>query len=84
MQRPSHRDALRLSFVDPFSGSGAVGSGCGSAGSSRNAVKDRSVERRIDDVVVGHVCPLLNEPNVAQTAREVAFDRHLILNEQAA
>ena len=36
----------------------------GSAGSGRNAVQDRPVERRVDDLVVGHEPLLFNTPNL--------------------
>ena len=65
MERLSHRDPLCLGLADPFSGIGAVHLGGLHACSGRNPVKDRPIERRIDDVVVGHVCPLfLNTPNL--------------------
>ena len=36
-----------------------------SAGSGRNAVQDRPVERRVDDLVVGHEPLLFNIPNLS-------------------
>ena len=65
MERPTHRAPLCLGLVDPFPGVGAVHVGRSHAGPRRHPVKDRPIERRVDDVVVGHVCPLfLNTPNL--------------------
>lgn len=56
------------------------------AGPSRHAVKDRSVERRINNLMVGHFRPRLSEhhANFADQLRKVAFDRMLVLNGKAA
>ena len=37
----------------------------GSAGSGRNAMQDRPIERRVDDLVVGHEPLLFNIPNLS-------------------
>lgn len=56
------------------------------AGPGRHAVKDRSVERRINNLMVGHFRPRLSEhhANFADLLRKVAFDRMLVLNGKAA
>lgn len=64
MQQIHHREPLRLGLGDPFAGAGAIDVGSPSAGSGRDAVQDRPVERGIDDLVVGHVCPLFNSHNL--------------------
>ncbi len=55
-----------------------------SAGSSRYAMQDRPIERRVDDFVVRHDPLLFNTVTLADRARNVAFDRCGILNEIAA
>lgn len=56
------------------------------ASPSSHRVKDRSVQRRINNLVVGHFRPFLPEhhPNLADPLRKVAFDRQLVLNGKAA
>lgn len=56
------------------------------ASPSSYRVKDRSVERRINNLVVGHFRPFLPEhhPNLADPLRKVAFDRQLVLNGKVA
>lgn len=50
------------------------------AGPGRYAMQDRPVERRVDDLVVGHEPLLFNTPNLSQTDVHVTFDREPILN----
>lgn len=64
MQQIDRHDSLTLRLGDPFAGPGGVGIGCAPAGSGRHGVKDGAIERPVDDFVVGHVCPLLNTPNL--------------------
>jgi hypothetical protein len=64
MQQVDRRETLCLRLGDPFAGSGSVHLGSLAAGSGCDAVQDRPVERGIDDLVVGHVCPLFNTPNL--------------------
>lgn len=64
MQGLTHRAPLRLGLSQPVPGSIRIGRSRPTAGSGCGAVKDRPIERRIDDVVVGHACPLLNTPNL--------------------
>ncbi|MCZ4109555.1 hypothetical protein O3U67_15805 [Brevundimonas diminuta] len=56
------------------------------ASASSHRVKDRSVERRINNLMVGHFRPRLSEhhANFADQLRKVAFDRMLVLNGKAA
>jgi hypothetical protein len=64
MKQIHHREPLRLGLGDPFARSGAVDLGGSSAGSGCDAVQDCPVERGIDDLVIGHVCPLFDTPNL--------------------
>lgn len=70
MECLTHRAALCLGLADPFAGSGAIHLGCMSAGSGCNTVENGPVERRIDDVVIGHVRSLLNAPNLKAPPRD--------------
>lgn len=55
------------------------------ASTGRRGVQDRSVQQRINNLVVGHAAlPLFNTPNLTAQLREVAFDRSAVLNGNAA
>lgn len=84
MKGLTHRAPLRLRLSRPLRCAVVVDARRCSAGPSRHAVQDRSVERRVDDVAVGHVRPLFNTPNIAEAGRNVSFDRQQILNGKAA
>lgn len=65
MERPTHRAPLCLGLGAPLPSVGRIDLGSLLACPSRHPVKDRPIDRLIDDVVVGHVCPLfLNTPNL--------------------
>jgi len=51
----------------------------------RHGVQDRSVQQRINNLVVGHAAlPHFNAPNLTAQLREVAFDRSAVLNGEDA
>ena len=56
---------LVISQRVPVRATGLVLSRRHPTGSSRNAVQDRPVERRVDDLVVGHEPLLFNIPNLS-------------------
>lgn len=84
MEHPFGFRALFSSETKPLGVAGLAAS-C-PASSSSHRVKDRSVQRRINNLVVGHFRPFLPEhhPNFADPLRKVAFDRQLVLNGKAA
>lgn len=82
-----HSFGFRALFSSETKPLGVAGfSGGHPAGPGRHAVKDRSVERRINNLMVGHFRPRLSEhhANFADPLRKVAFDRMLVLNGKAA
>lgn len=85
MQQRHRLPPLILSHASPV-GAARLARG-GLTGAGRNAVKDRPVQRLVDDLVFGGhgVQPLVfNASLLADQLRRVAFDRTPILNGQAA
>lgn len=58
------RSRLVVSRLSPVTRAGLPGGGM--AGPGRHGVKNGAVERRVDDLVVGHVCPSLNPLNLSR------------------
>lgn len=58
MEQINHMKAVGLGHRQPALPVASVGARGASAGSSSHAVQDRAVERRVNNLVVGHARPL--------------------------
>ena len=58
MEQINHMEAVGLRHRQPALPVGGVGARGASAGPGSHPVQDRAVERRVDNLVVGHVRPL--------------------------
>lgn len=83
MQQHRGLSALFASQNGPAILTGFAGSDGASTG--RRGVQDRSIQQRINNLVVGHAAlPHFNAPNLTAQLREVAFDRSAVLNGEDA
>lgn len=64
MQALGSFDTLVICQTGPVRASRPVFACSHPTGPGRHSVQDRSVERRVDDLVVGHVPLLFNTPNL--------------------
>lgn len=81
------RPGLRMLFPRqriPMRGARPVFPSRHTASPGRPSMQDRPIERRVDDLVVGHSCPLfLNTLTLSQPDVHVTFDRSRVLNGSA-